>query len=525
MWNQFFLENAHFALNLFASLVFFLTGWLYFDAWLGRKTLSDSFKILGFILLSISFLIHATFIESTILESSLLGGNLNSNLVAATRITGYLFLILGLIFEPIQAHFKLKLALFTLPPLSLSLLPVTFPILSLVVAFLYLRRATVGLESHLKPLSLTFYVLALAETLSLAGLLQNTPFIDLYEMVAPHGLVWLISHGVLLLAMVILGRWVYFYLLKRIQSQLFMISTFSVLIIFLITTTAFTGLLLKNLEDETLKRLETDVKVLNYAVDSKKAEALSDAQVLSSDPQIVAAVEAKDKASLSKKAEDFLLTKKQNLLVIVSETGQVLARGEDKERIGDSLSDDPQITRALVGEANTSVGTKDGVLGPEVSVRAAAPIKSGEKVVGAVMSGTNIDNAFVDGIKAATGLEAAIYGDNILAATTLLAADGKSRYIGVKEENSNIKEKVLVNGESFTTSVNLLNTPYFAAYLPLKDVDTNPVGMLFVGKRQIGVLQAAGRSIEFTFLVAVGLLILSIIPAYLIARFISSQIK
>jgi len=61
--------------------------------------------------------------------------------------------------------------------------------------------------------------------------------------------------------------------------------------------------------------------------------------------------------------------------------------------------------------------------------------------------------------------------------------------------------------------------------LPLKDVDNNPVGMLFVGKPQVGVLQAAGRSIEMTFLVAVILLVLSIIPAYFISKYLTNQIR
>lgn len=532
MWNHFFLENAHFALNLFAALVVFVTMWLYIDAWTARKTLKDGLKILGLLLLTISFLIHATHIESTVLLSSFFGNSLNNLLVTYLKILGYLLLIVGLIIDPLQSHPKNKLpnkkyaAILALPPLIvLSYIPIAVPILAVAVAFLYLRRSTVGLEDHLKPVSLAFYVLSLFELLALSENLQNTKSVDLYNLVAPFGPLWFAQHTVLLLAILILGRWVYYYLLKRLQTQLFMILTSAILVIFLLTTTTFTALLLKNLQDETLKRLETDVKVLNYALESKKQEALSDAQILAQDTEVIAAVEEKTKGSLVNKTENFLLTKKQNFLVVVSDSGQVLARGEDKERVGDSVSDDPQIKRALLGESSTSIGTKDGVLGPEVSVRAATPVKNGDKVIGAVMAGTIIDNAFVDGIKTATGLEAAVYGDDILSATTLLSADGKSRYIGIKEEGKGIKEKVLQKGESFTGAVYLLNSPYFAAYLPLKDVDTNPVGMLFVGTPQAGVLQTAAKSIELTFLVTVVLLVFSVIPAYFISKFISNQIR
>jgi len=44
--------------------------------------------------------------------------------------------------------------------------------------------------------------------------------------------------------------------------------------------------------------------------------------------------------------------------------------------------------------------------------------------------------------------------------------------------------------------------PYLSAYLPLKDADNVPVGMLFVGREKLEILQAAGRSIELTLLLA-----------------------
>ena len=183
------------------------------------------------------------------------------------------------------------------------------------------------------------------------------------------------------------------------------------------------------------------------------------------------------------------------------------------------------LKKALLGDFGTSIVVKDGALAPEVSVRTSSPVKSGDKIVGAVMIGVALDNTFVDGIKGATGLEAGIYGDNSLSATTIMAAGGKSRHLGIKMENKTIKEKVLQKGTSYSGPVSFLSTPYFAAYLPLKDVDNNPVGILFVGKPQVGVLQAAGRSIELTFILAAAMLILAICPAYFISRNLANQLK
>src|SRR5258708_1756340 len=67
MWNQFFLQNTHFALSLFASLVFFAVFWLYFDAWQVKKTFKEGIKLTGFLCICLSFLALAATVESTAL--------------------------------------------------------------------------------------------------------------------------------------------------------------------------------------------------------------------------------------------------------------------------------------------------------------------------------------------------------------------------------------------------------------------------------------------------------------------------
>jgi hypothetical protein len=532
MWSQFLLENAHFAVNLFTALVFFAVFWLYYDAWSQNKAFKEGMRIVGFLLLSLSYVIQATSVEGSILEASLLGSTTNILLVAITRIAGYGLLLAILAFDPLEPRPEHKKrshaqAIAMLPGMSLAILSVPqalYPILAVITGFLYLRRATVGLEDHLKPVAYSFFLLSISEFISLASLFRDTNNIAVYQLASSFGPFWILQHLVLLAAAVGFGWWVFGYLLKQFEVQLFMILTTAVLGIFLVTTVTFTGLLLKNIQDENLHELETDVKVLNFAVESKKAELLSDAQVVAQNPQIIQGVVDKARKSLADLSQDILIAKKESSLVIVGDSGQVLARGEDRDRSGDSLSDDPLIKRALRGESTSSVVTRDGVLASEVSVRAATPIKQNGVLVGVVMTGALIDSAFVDGLKKATGLETAIYGDNQISTSTLLGPDGKSRLIGLKEEHAAIKSTVLTRGESYTGSVNLLQRPYFGAYMPLKDVDNNPVGMLFVGKPQITVLQTAGKSIELTFLVTVLLLVTSVVPAYFVSKYIANQI-
>src|SRR4029077_17762803 len=105
-------------------------------------------------------------------------------------------------------------------------------------------------------------------------------------------------------------------------------------------------------------------------------------------------------------------------VTVIDDVGRVLARGEDRERRGDSLSSDALVQRVILGQDATSLVVKEGVLAPQIFIRAATPIKKGGQIIGGVITGVPIDTAFVDAIKRSTGLEASIYADNILSATT-----------------------------------------------------------------------------------------------------------
>ena len=525
MWTQFLLENAHFALNVFGGLAFFSVFWLYFDAWSVKKNPKEVVKIVGFGLLSLSFLVHATVVESNILTMTIFKGDINHIVATTLRNLGYLFVAVGILSEGIQPYPTGKLSAFL--PFGISDWKAAIflqPVLAAFAGFTYLRRATVGLENHLKRVALAFFILSFSEVLGLAGLLANTTNIDIYKLVAPFGLFWIIEHVILAISLGIFASWGFSYLLKRIQTQLFIIFTSVILVIFLVTTVSFTALLLKNIQDETLSTLSSNAKVLSLGLDTKKGESVSNGLVLASDPKVAEMIEAGEKGALGETVERFLLTKKQSTLLILDAGGVVLARGEDRERIGESFSDDPVVKRALAGAEASSVITKDGVLSPEVHIRAAVPIKTGEEVVGVVVAGSLVDNAFLDGIKKATGFEASIYGGDALSATSIVSFGGAGRPLGIKEGKNQVKEVVLTRGEQYLGGVTLLNSDYFASYLPLKDVDEVPVGMLFVGKPQTGVLSTAGRSIEVTFVVTASLLILSIFPSYWVSKYLADQI-
>ena len=140
------------------------------------------------------------------------------------------------------------------------------------------------------------------------------------------------------------------------------------------------------------------------------------------------------------------------------------------------------------------------------------------------MAGNTIDNAFVDNLKKATGLEASVFAGNIISATTIIQPGTNSRLTGIKENNRIVRDSVINRGQNASAVVRYLGSDYLSSFLPVNDSDSNPVGMIAVAKPHIWVLQTAGRSLELTFLFTVILIVLTVFPANIIAGLIVRQI-
>jgi len=542
---QFFEQNIHFAINLFAALVFFATFWLYFDAWTTRREFKVLARWAGFLLVALSFLAQSTVIEQSVLGSSSLD-NLSETVAAILCSLGFLGIILSRILDPPQKvpevsglnvdEFSNQTT--TPPPAQNQTMPAVIvsglvnplhwlpPLGALAIVGLYWRQATTGLERHLKPVVWAFGLLFIYELLSLSSLWKNTNNPTISKLVAAFGPLWIAELVFLLASVLVLGRWVWRYLTERFMSQLFMIFTGAILAIFLLTTVSFTFLLVNNVQNSSLNNLKTAASVLNYAISGKKAETLADVEAIAENPDVISAVMTNNHNSLNSLTGTYLHDKQQSTLTITSNVGQVLLRAQDPDRWGDSISSDTNIRRALIGQSISSVSTQDGVLAPLIYINAAVPIinTANNQIVGAAESSLVLDSAFVDGIKQATGLDSSIYASNVVSATTFLAPDGMTRWIGVKETSNTVQNTVLKQGQTFKGILSIQNRQYLAVFTPLKDISNNIIGMIFIGQPQVAILEAAGRSVELTFVVTALLLIVSIIPAYLISKYLARQL-
>jgi len=525
MWLPFFFTHVHFTINVFVALILTAVTWLYFDAWISKKNLREACRTLGFLLLAISFAVNSTKIETFIFGASILPDNLLLWSVLVSRVTGYVLVVLSHILDPLQPKPKTT-AVFIPPVIVKSISVFAVPFLSLLVAFFYIRRATFGLERHLKPLGLAFLLLTISEISFSLCTYQNTTNISFFKLVAPFGPVWITGHVFLFIFALILLHWVAGYLLKRFSSQLILAFTSMTLAVFMLTTVGFTGILINSLETQNLSQLETDVKILKFALKSQQNTLLSDTQTIALNPDVNKLFNSADRQLLATTLQSFLLTKKQTTVTVVNPDGVVLARGDDLEKHGNSLSSDPLFKRAITGNSVSTITVSPGPISPVIFIQAAVPIlDTDKKVLAVVLTDSDLDNAFLDNLKVSTGLEASLYGGSQLSATTLTTPDGSSRPVGIHETNPQVKTQVLEKNLPYTGSVNLFGHYYLSAYLPLTDLDDQPIGMIFVGRDQITILHTAGHAIQTTFIATLALLLFSLLPSVLIAKSISRQIK
>jgi len=360
----------------------------------------------------------------------------------------------------------------------------------------------------------------------LASLWQNTSNPTLYPWVSSFGYFWIVAQIFLLISAIVLVKWVWVYLVKRLQGQLFIIFTAATAIIFSVATITFSFLLINSVQQSSLTDLTTASQVLNQALVSKSAQTLADADILSENPAIISAVAASDHNGLSSLTSNYLVSKGLTSFEITTSAGEVLLQGQNPDKWGQSISSDPVFQKAALGYSAQSKVTVPGVIAPTVAIETATPIRSASgEIIGVVITEQAIDNTFLDSIKHATGLDSAVYAGDVRSATTFVAPDGTSRYVGVNEPSKQVQQSVLAGGQTFRGSLNILNRSYLAVYAPLKDMDNNTIGMLLTAQTQQTLLKSIAHSIELTFLAAISLLLIMIIPAYLLASRMAKQFQ
>jgi len=518
MLTNLLFTNTHFVLEVLTALIFFFTAWLHLDSWRVDKKTGALLYIIGFFLFSLTAIIDAVSVSSP----------QPLYLVQVIKILGLIFVITGTLTTPKLSFPDIKKLVIIPPILISSTLTPLIASLYLVASLSFFKRVKLDRDKQLKKVGLAFLFFAASEFINIAFTWSGTENVFWSQMLANFGVFWFLSRAIQAIGIFILGLWAWGYIRFRPQIQLFAIFATTGLIIFLTTAVLFTALLLRNIEFDALKHLETDTKVLQLGLDSLKSEALANSKAVSADHNIETAIADNDIKALDQLAADKMIELNTGFLDIISSSGNILTRAADIEERSESFIGNNLFQASQEGQSASGIVVENGILAPNIKINAFSPIDIAVdneiKIIGAVSTGTIIDSAFVDGVKTSTGLDAAVYGNDQVSATTLIAPDGK-RSVGVSLGNEKINETVLQNGGVFTGKIVILDEPYYATFAPLKDYQDKITGMLFVGKPQRSLITTAERSIELTFMGTAILIAISIIPAYFLSKYIENNLS
>ncbi len=386
----------------------------------------------------------------------------------------------------------------------------------LTASLLALRRANVGLERHMYPLTRILFVFSghsLIETLKTAGYQTNIPFI--HSLSQPFGPIWVVEKIILLIATLMLIKWVSYYLLKQFQSQIFIALTSSSVLIFLTVTISFTSLLLKNIQTDRYSQLKSEMDLMRYVLENKSAELAAYTKLSASSPSTIPLVESKNRQELIPIAESIATSKGVSSVMFLDKDQKVLVRAENPNQFGDSPLSNSFTARLKSGKSVVSPVLDQISDTSVISIQSAEPIQTTSGIVGFLVIKFPLDFIYLDSVSQTTGLNLTLFTSGKSVATTILSPDSKIPII-----NQDLpKAPIPWSGEYE------FGERYYLTHIEeLVDLDNNPLAHLATSIPNSSILETASRSLQTSYLACIILLVVSIVPSFLIARHITKQI-
>ncbi|MDP3697521.1 MAG: cache domain-containing protein [Candidatus Taylorbacteria bacterium] len=511
----FFLNNLHFFLEVLGAVVFLAVAWLAFDAYMVRRDFVTASRGIGFAFLAGWQIFHAFHLQS----------ELYNYLGYVFYFAGLLFILVNLLKEAPVERPKFE-AILVLPSLGavVSNLNLAAAIGFGLIGLIAFRQYKKESKKALIPFVWGFSFLALGAVFSI---IYNPDRI---------GGSWFIGHLFEGLGFLALGWWIWSYLQLRIREELLLILVSLTLVMAVVVGLTFSTILVNNVESSTKASLSSNIKVLNLAVSGLKEEALAKVELLAQKEDLAEALAANNFVELERLAGEYMREKRLGFLSVLDKDGNVVLRAHALTKKDDNLSDETAVKLAMSGESGVAIESSPA---EGLSVRAGVPIlssrnseqqnrgsstKSGHPiVVGVLVGGFQLDNAFVDSLKKLTGLDVSVYDNETITATTILNPDRKSRSVGLTETNRNVLDAVFKAKNGITLNNLISSRPYLATYLPITDND-KVVGMLSVAKAQNEILNTVTKTNRLTFVMSAIILLILVMPLWWVTRRLTGEV-
>lgn len=473
------LSNVHLGVELFGAIVFFITTWLFFEAYLIKKDVFSFGRALGFFLLSVWQILHA------------IGGEGSTFLIISFAIYsgGLLLVLLSYALEKLPP--KPVYAVFGLPLLNISgnfyVLPT---ILSAALALFLIKRYYRDIDRVIKWLAIGFVLVALSS------------FVANYANADSPNSFWFLEHALKVAVFLSIGAWIFKFLSLRAREEALIIFIANSLFIALLVTTTFSAFFLKNLERETLVNLAAQKQTFNFYADNLKNKALAASQIIANNADFISAVSARDTSDMEKIGKSLLGLTGGQFLTVAAKNGVVFFKSDFP-----ILQDENILAQSIGGEAleGHTAATVDSV-GPEgLSLKAASPIISQGKIIGTVLTGYLLDKDFTEKFKETTGFETSIFADEKVTASSILVTGAAAE----------------LPQEEFLGTTKISGQEVIGNFLPLKNAEGKTVATLALTTTPGAILRNAQSTNRLTMLIIALIVVGLIIPLYRFTIFLA----
>ena len=284
----FIFNNLNFAEQMFGALVFAMTAWLAFDAYVIRKDFLTLSRGMGFALL----------VVSQILSAFSFGSETYEYIGYIIRFLGLVLVLWNIILERPVERPTIN-AIFVLPSVaSVAIYFYSWDIaLFFGIAFLSYRQFKKEDKKTLLPFIYAFSFLALSS------------FISLFYTAGRFDFFWISGYVIEVAGFTALAIWVWQYLKLRIREMLLLIFFSASLLVSIVVTLAFSMILIRQIELSVMNNLSANIKLADYLILHMKEEALSKARIFSSTTELKSALSKNDFSKIERKFVDLILEK------------------------------------------------------------------------------------------------------------------------------------------------------------------------------------------------------------------------
>lgn len=495
------LSSARFLLLLFGFVIFVGMSWLYLDAVSIRKQANMWLSGFGALVLAISFLLSVWEI---------------SGIEHGVRFLGYLLLGLGVWSKPMAKRVETNasnsgLVFGSSTPFALG------PILAGFVFVGYFRLVYVGLERHLKKLAWGMLFVCLFELLAMRELFFGWQNPMIFELVRDYGILWIVQYCLLAFGLLLVGSWVFSYLLKRFETQLTLFLSLITTIVLASSVVIYSYFTVRGVSTSLINQSKVMAQLVAKSNAEKSMELLSRLKLFVESRNLSEALASNQMEQLKSDLD------KVSRLGLLSRSWVLDPSGKTMVTWGGD-SKDEMIDRVVFKKAQ-----KDGEAFGYEQLGEALYILATEKIVSESGQVTGYI-VFAKLVNSLDHSKMGTWGDwgvvSSLGETVVAVSDNKySKLVGVKQTEKQLKEKVVERGESLSLAkVSILDKDFLGTWVPLTNANGTPIGSMAV----VVEIDNVWNQIEIltleSYRVGILLLMFMLLPALWIATYLKKQI-